>query len=191
MSLVGYTRENPLPVEWLDGQPKSLEIGCGSNPQPGYFHTDVVEGPDVQVVCDAKSLPFPDGYFDSVLMFGVFEHFGIFEIQEVMLEVVRVLRQGGSFKFDVPDFDWFMYALWTNCDKHTQAELAPHRDEDWILKSIFGGQDGPGMFHKWGWNEKRLRAFLEKPNWAFSEIKLVGRQWRDPEANHLIWECLK
>ena len=124
-------------------------------------------------------------------MFGVFEHFGFFEVQEVILEVSRVLAPGGVFKFDVPDFDWFIEAYRTGIDKNTGNLLEPHRNEKWIMHSIFGGQDGPGMFHRWGWNELRLREFLAKPNWGFSSFSLVGRQWRDAEANHLIWECVK
>lgn len=167
----------------------SLEIGSGGNPQPGYIHMERFIHPNdrhlVDVCGDAFSLPFRSAVFDSVLMFGVFEHFGFFEIQEVMLEVMRVLRAGGTFKFDVPDFDWFM-------ERYFRPELLPPgRGDSWILFAIFGGQDGPGMQHKWGWNEKRMKEFLEKPNWNFSEIKLVGRQWRDPEPNHLIWECVK
>lgn len=175
--------------------PKNLEIGSGNNPQPGYIHTDLYVDDSnrhlVDVVCDARYLPFPDGEFDSVLMFGVFEHFGYFEIQEVLLEVVRVLKHGRVFKFDVPDFDWFIHAYLTGEDRNTLKKLEPHRDEKWIMHSIFGGQTGPGHQHGWGWNQKRLEEFLSKPNWEFMEVNLVGRQWRDPEANHLVMECLK
>lgn len=167
----------------------NLEIGSGGNPQPGYIHLERFIHPDdrrlVDICGDALRLPFRDSVFDSVLMFGVFEHFGIFEVQEVMLEVVRVLRDGGVFKFDVPDFDWFI-------ERYVDpSKLGPGRGDDWVLHAVFGGQEGPGMLHKWGWNEKKMRDFLMKPNWNFSRVDLVGRQWRDPEPNHLIWECVK
>ncbi len=174
---------------------KALEIGSGNNPQPGYIHTDFYVDDSnrhlVDVVCDAKHLPFADGEFDNVLMFGVFEHFGYFEIQEVLLEVSRVLQPGGIFKFDVPDFDWFIHAYLTGKDRNTGEKLEPSRDEKWIMHSLFGGQDGPGMYHKWGWSEKRIMEFMNKPNWEFSEVKIVGHQWRDPEANHIIIDCVK
>ena len=174
---------------------KNLEIGCGDNPQPGYIHTDLYVDDSnrhlVDVVCDARKLPFSDGEFESVLMFGVFEHFGYFEIQEVLLEVSRVLQKGGVFKFDVPDFDWFIHAYLTGKDRNTGEKLEDRRDEKWIMHAIFGGQTGPGHFHKWMWSEKSLTDFLNKPNWEFKEIRLVGRQWRDAESNHLIFECVK
>lgn len=166
-----------------------LEVGSGGNPQPGYIHMDRFVDCNTRHLVDllgnAFNLPFKCSIFDGVLLFGVFEHFGYYEIQEVLLEIVRVLKPGGSLKFDVPDFDWFVTRYFD------RAGIDPVRDDEWFLKAIYGGQDGPGMFHKWGWNEKRLRDFLSKPNWGFSEVKLVGRQWRDPEENHLIWECTK
>lgn len=166
-----------------------LEIGSGDNPQPGYVHMERFMGacgsclPDI--IGDACRIPFINGCLDSVLMFGVFEHFGFFEICGVVLEVFRALKPGGTFKFDVPDFDWFV-------ERYIRPELRTGgRDEEWILKSIFGGQDGPGMKHCWGWNEERLFRFLTDKIFGFSSVSLIGRQWRDPEPNHLIWECIK
>lgn len=164
----------------------SLEIGAGCNPQPGYVHCDAYSDPAcpdaLDFVCDARTVPLPDGSCDHILMFGVFEHFGILEIPEVVREIKRLLVSGGCFRFDVPDFDWFV-------ERYMRPELRGGRDEHWILKAIFGGQDGPGQFHKWGWSEKRLHAFLSGFN--FEKVQMVGRQWRDPEPNHLIWECKK
>ena len=167
----------------------SLDLGSGNNPQPGYIHMerflDRVHPMMPDVIGDGFKLPFICESFDSVLMFGVFEHFGYFEVQEVLHEIIRVLKIGGSFKFDVPDFDWFIDAY------QGKIKLDPVRTEAWIMQAFYGGQDGPGMYHRWGWNEKRMRDFLSKPNWNFSSFNLVGRQWRDPEPNHLIWECVK
>ena len=173
-----------------------LEIGSGCNPTDGYVHCDAYRNddcPDVlDIVCDARNVPLDSGSCDDVLMFGVFEHFGIFEIEDVVAEVFRLLAPGALFKFDVPDFDWFLEVYRTGNDINTGQKIRRENAEDWALKSIFGGQDKPGMFHLWGWNEIRLRRFLsDNRRWKFSEIKMVGRQWRDPEANHLIWECIK
>lgn len=177
--------------------PKNIEIGSGGNPQPGYIHIDAYVDANtrhlVDIVADARHLPFQDGEIDSVLMFGVFEHFGIFEIQDVLLEISRVLRQGGTFRFDVPDFDWFVEVYRNGCtiDPFTKIGLDPRRDMNWVMHALFGGQETEGMFHKWGWNQSRLEEFLRKPNWEYSEVTLIGRQWRDPESNHLIYEVVR
>ena len=125
-------------------------------------------------------------------MFGVFEHLGRFEALDALREISRVLVPGGIFKFDVPDLDWFVSAYISGNDPDTGRPLGESgRDEEWVLKSIFGGQDGPGQFHKWGYGKRHLDALLARPEWGFAEVRFIGRQWRDPEHNHLIYECKK
>ena len=69
----------------------NLEIGSGINPQPGYVHMErFIDNSNfrfVDICGDAFRIPFLDGVFDSILLFGVFEHFGYFEIQEVALDL--------------------------------------------------------------------------------------------------------
>lgn len=142
-------------------------------------------------IADAQRLPLADASCDALLLFGVVEHFGIIEIQAAFLEIARVLVPGGRVRFDVPDFDWFVDVYRTGIDPVTNRPVDPVRDERWIMHAFFGGQDGPGQFHRWGWSERRMRDFLMKPNWGFSDVQLIGRQWRDPESNHLVFECVK
>lgn len=56
---------------------------------------------------DAKLLPFPDRYFDRVLMFDVVEHLHPWELHEAMLEVGRVLRPGGRFIIHTAPNRWY------------------------------------------------------------------------------------
>ncbi|OOG44664.1 class I SAM-dependent methyltransferase [Polaromonas sp. A23] len=93
-----------------------LDLGCGTKPYESLFtnatsYTGVdieVSGHDhadskVDVFYDGKTLPFPDENFDSVVSFEVFEH--VFNIEEVLGEVIRVIRPGGRFLLTIP-FAW-------------------------------------------------------------------------------------
>jgi len=45
---------------------------------------------------DAKHLPFPDDYFDRVLIFDVVEHLYPWELDNCLTDIRRVLRPGGA-----------------------------------------------------------------------------------------------
>lgn len=52
---------------------------------------------------DGRHLPFEDGRFDGVVAFEVFEH--VFNIDEVIPEITRVMKPGGRFLCSTP-FAW-------------------------------------------------------------------------------------
>lgn len=94
---------------------KLLDFGCGSKPYRSLFKVDEYIGVDyhneghphhneqIDVFYDGKSLPFPDGSFDSVLCSEVFEH--VFNLEEVLKELNRVTRTGGQMLITCP-FVW-------------------------------------------------------------------------------------
>lgn len=56
---------------------------------------------------DAKKLPFPDSYFDRVLMFDVVEHLHPWELHQAMCEVHRVLKPDGRFILHTAPNIWY------------------------------------------------------------------------------------
>lgn len=50
----------------------------------------------------SQSIPFPDNSFDFVIMSEVLEHLGNEIIEKTLIEVKRVLKQGGAFIGTVP-----------------------------------------------------------------------------------------
>jgi len=56
---------------------------------------------------DAKSLPFPNDYFDRVLMFDVVEHLFQWELENCLADVKRVLKPDGVFIVHTAPNVWY------------------------------------------------------------------------------------
>tara|TARA_B110000211_G_scaffold157380_1_gene178297 strand:- start:3373 stop:4134 length:762 start_codon:yes stop_codon:yes gene_type:complete len=94
---------------------KLLDVGCGSKPYEELFVVDEYIGIDIEVsghshasskvdkFYDGKAIPFPNGHFDCVFSSEVFEH--VFNLDELLTEINRVLKTGGKFAFTCP-FVW-------------------------------------------------------------------------------------
>lgn len=107
-----------------------LDVGCGRKPYRDFVAAERYVGLDIDspvtrelgvadVFYDGRKFPFPDGSFDGVLCSQVFEH--VFNPEEFLQEIHRVLRPGGRLVLAVP-FVW---------DEHEQ----PH---DFARYSSFG-----------------------------------------------------
>jgi len=100
-----------------------LDIGCGSKPyeslfknvtnyigvdieSSGHDHTDS----KVDLYYDGKKLPFDDNYFDCVVSFEVLEH--VFNIEELLSEIKRVMKKGGYGIFLVPAETLLFRIVW-------------------------------------------------------------------------------
>lgn len=96
-----------------------LDIGCGNGAAVGFFSKLGYEAHGVDLsefaielgqehlkrenlrgelkVADARSLPYPDNYFDVVTSFGVFDHMEPDHALRAAHEVYRVLKNPGLF----------------------------------------------------------------------------------------------
>ena len=106
-----------------------LDVGCGSKPYEKIFKVKQYIGIDIEIsghdhssskidkFYDGKKIPFADEYFDNVFSSEVFEH--VFNIDELLGEINRVLKRGGKLGFTCP-FVWdeheqpFDYARYTS-----------------------------------------------------------------------------
>lgn len=95
---------------------KLLDFGCGKKPYKQHFknfseyigldieksgHSHVDE--EIDVYYDGKKIPFGNNHFDSIFCTEVFEH--IFNIDEILPEINRVLKPNGVMLFTCP-FAW-------------------------------------------------------------------------------------
>jgi len=93
-----------------------MDFGCGLKPYKNlfvnvekYIGVDIEneahshENETIDVYYDGKKIPFENEHFDSVFSSEVFEH--IFNLEDILIEIYRVLKPGGTALFTVP-FTW-------------------------------------------------------------------------------------
>lgn len=91
-----------------------LDVGCGQKPYSCLFNCDEYVGLEIDTpenrifkkadkFYDGKHIPFGDSFFDSIVTNQVFEH--VFNPDEFLSEICRVLKPGGTLLITVP-FVW-------------------------------------------------------------------------------------
>lgn len=110
-----------------------LDFGCGSKPYESLFinatryvgldyesagHSHLNE--NIDVIYDGKNIPFADEQFDSVFSSEVFEH--IFNLQEIIPEIRRVMKKGGKILITCP-FVWNEHEVPVDFARYTQFAL--------------------------------------------------------------------
>jgi len=126
--------------------------------------------------CDARALPFRDGWFDEVISISTLEHIGLdntrFYSQReayretnrrsylvALTEMWRVLKSGGTMLLTIPfgralDYQWFQQfdgamvdeILATLAPAHTSETYYRYRSSAWVLTDRAGSADAES-FH--------------------------------------------
>ena len=77
---------------------KKLNIGCGEKQKQGYISVDFRKTVFVDVVADARKLPFKNESFHHVYSSHLIEHFSHMEVEDV-------LKEGDEIEVKVLDID--------------------------------------------------------------------------------------
>jgi len=87
------------------------DLGTTKNRFNEFFETDNEKKALSLAAADAKNLPFQDNTFDSVICSEVLEH--VHDYKSVLLEISRVLKDGGIAGISVPRFfpEWICWKL--------------------------------------------------------------------------------
>ena len=149
-----------------------LDIGCGERKKKGCIGLDLRKTSSVNVVADARMLPFRDEAFDYIYSSHLLEHFSHREVKNVLVEWVRVLKTGGTIEIRCPDlraraFLFFLNPSWQN------------------VRNIYGAQDSPENTHKCGFSFGLLKGLLESVG-----IKDVKRIIKGYKGVPFLPDCL-
>lgn len=91
-----------------------LNIGCGKTPIPGWTNTDLEPSlPNVQYLDATKKFHYIDNYFDIVFSEHMFEHIDLNGQINMLEEIYRTLKQGGTFVLTCPTME-FLIDLYNN-----------------------------------------------------------------------------
>ena len=157
-----YKRRVELCLSELTGGDKILEVGFGSGVTflsltDNYREIHGLDlNADVSAVSnvfeklnirtflkngDALKMPYPDDYFDSVLLISILEHLKPGLQEDVFKEIKRVLKKGGQVVYGVPVSRTFMTFLFRllgyDIDRlHFSTEKQIHRTAEKALNKV-------------------------------------------------------
>lgn len=129
-----------------------LELGAGLRPTRGYTHNDTQPFPHIELVNDAWMLDLPTDSVDEVFAVAFIEHLTFDQACDTFRNVARMLRPGGVFLFDVPDYPkWVQYYQTRLIGGEVRPEdSVPPMDH--VRRTLFGWGRWPGDEHKYGWD---------------------------------------
>jgi SAM-dependent methyltransferase len=150
-----------------------LEVGCGNRKDfADSICLDIRLTDKVDVLADARYLPFIEGCFSLVYSSHTIEHFSHSEQARVLAEWIRVLQEGGRLEIKCPDL-------------RARALIFAIRPSQRNVSMIYGEQDYEENFHKCGYSFGLLRENLNRLG-----IRSVRRVYRGHGLIPFIPDCL-
>lgn len=146
------------------------------------MNCDIQRNPDAprapEILCDAKSIPLPDGCANTVMAIHVFEHFYRWEAEKVVAEWRRLLRPGGVLILELPD-------LIKCCKNVIDGVMRGGKNPDQLGRwGLYGDPrtENKFMCHPWGWAPDELTGFLRAN--GFGRVDQRPTQFHPAGRNH-------
>jgi SAM-dependent methyltransferase len=151
-------------VKSLSSHKFGVNVGCGKTRFDGKINFDITREADIDVLGDARFMPFRDGAFDEIFFFEAFEH--ISNRRGMCLkEIERTLKKNGRLVMSVPYDCLFSrvqdYLYWDGNHKHfTKSGLLKELTDGTSLKidRSFNFGTIPNLF------ERILRVNVQLPS---------------------------
>lgn len=133
-------------------------LGCGEFPVTGAINVDIRDLPGVDVVADARKLPFKDGELEGLASRNLIEHFDRHEIKDVAKEWARVVEKGGFIEIETVD-------MGTTMDKWRSIPTEN------LIDCIFAAQTYPENYHKMLMTEDILVSLFRAAGMELGKIE--------------------
>lgn len=135
-----------------------VHIGCGRKNSPEFINIDARPFAHVHIVTDdiTSLTDFSNATVDLVYMCHILEHIKRNDLKDVLLEMKRVLKDGGILRLSVPDFDKLI-DVYNDSGKDINAishQLMGGQDDEYnIHYSVFDYQYLSGLLKEFGFHD--------------------------------------
>jgi predicted SAM-dependent methyltransferase len=142
-----------------------LQVGAGGNALSGWLNTDLRPGQQVLPVDATRPLPFLNGEFTYAFSEHMIEHLYFDQGRRMLLEIHRVLHDGGRLRVATPDFDFFMRMFREEISAEEKAFMEWHVRTYTPNLPVHPLSVMNTMFRLWGhkhlYNEQTLSSLLQ------------------------------
>jgi ubiquinone/menaquinone biosynthesis C-methylase UbiE len=136
-----------------------LNLGAGDDYREGFVNIDMRDDCGADLVCDARTLPYPDNSVEEILALDFLEHFSKFQTDALLAEWHRVLRPGGTLSVKMPNLHVLAVQL-----AYWHEHPSPQLDD--LINCIYGGHrwgpDGAWDTHHTGFTPTTIALVLQK-----------------------------
>lgn len=152
-----------------------IHVGCGRHVLNGWTNCDIQASPKASrppdILCDARSIPVPDGCATEVMALHVIEHFARYDADAALAEWNRIMQVGGKLTLELPNLE-------AAC-----RNLLAGMDDQMAMWPIYGNWNecDPYMLHKHGYTPTTIKSLLEGA--GFKHVKVLPPQTHGRRAN--------
>jgi predicted SAM-dependent methyltransferase len=147
-----------------------LNLGCGDKKMVNFINVDIRENVKPDIVDDVSKLEkFNVNSIDLIYACHILEHFGRHEYKKVLSRWFNLLKEGGTLRLAVPNFE-------SVCNLYIKNKKLSE-----LIGLLYGGQTYPQNFHYYIWDFESLKKDLEEV--GFKIVKLYD--WRNTEHSHI------
>ena len=124
---------------------KKIELGVYTNPyhsHQDWLYQDIYPYPNVDIVCDAISLPIESNSMEEVYASHIIEHFYFDDARSAIKEWLRILQPGGKLTIVLPDFAK-VWEMVINHEKPKFMDKYVDTVEDWAARLMSNDRNVP------------------------------------------------